>query len=216
MTDTKRLFALADADDAKALIEALGPIESFRVRNDNGETLLLYSLFRGRTKCVEALRSRSVLTLHEASAIGDARRVEEWVRAAPWTIQSLSADGWPALHLAAFLGNDEVIRALLDLGADARLWARAVEQNLAIHAAAAGRRIARETYGGLIVATGDPDVLQKQGYTALMISAANGFADGVEALLSAGADRSRKLADGRTAAAIARERGHQELAKRLD
>src|SRR5262249_49467319 len=158
-----RLFALADADDATALIEALGATESFRVRNDNGETLLLYSIFRGRTKCVDALKARSTLTLHEASAIGDARRVEEWVRAAPWAIQSLSADGWPALHLAAFLGHNTVILKLLDLGADATQWARAVEQNLAIHAAAAGRRIERETYGRLIVATGDPDVLQKQG-----------------------------------------------------
>jgi len=215
MTDAKRLFALADADDAAALTEGLGTTESFRVRNDNGETLLLYSLFRGRVRCVEALKARSTLTLHEASAIGDTRRVEECVRAAPWTVQSLSADGWPALHLAAFLGCDEVIVKLIDLGADAGQWARAVEQNLAIHAAAAGRRIGRNTYSRLIAATGDPDVLQKQGYTALMIAAANGFSDGAEALLAAGADTSRRLADGRTAAAIARERGHEDLAKRL-
>lgn len=215
MSDSKRLFALADADDARALTEALGATESFRVRNDNGETLLLYSLYRGRMKCVEALKVRSPLSLHEAAAAGDARRVEEWARAAPWTIQSLSADGWPALHLAAFLGQNDVVQKLLSLGADARQWARAVEQNLAIHAAAAGRRIGRGAYATLIAATGDPDVPQKQGYTALMIAAANEFSEGVEALLAAGADRSRKLDDGRTSASIARERGHDELARRL-
>ena len=214
MSDTKRLFALADADDAQALNEALGATESFRVRNDNGETLLLYSLYRGRMKCVEALK-RGSLTLHEAAAAGDMRRAEEWVRAAPWTVQSLSADGWPALHLAAFLGQDVVVQKLLSLGADARQWARAVEQNLAIHAAAAGRRISRGAYATLIAATGDPDVPQKQGYTALMIAAANGFSEGAEALLAAGADRSRELDDGRTAAVIARERGHEELTGRL-
>jgi uncharacterized protein len=216
MTRAKRLFALADADDAKALAEALGATESFRVRNENGETLLLYSLFHGRAKCVEALKARSGLTLHEAAAIGDTCRVEESAMAAPWTIQSLSADGWPALHLAAFLGHNDTIAKLLTLGADPHQWARAVEQNLAIHAAAAGRRLGREAFSKLIAATGDPDARQKQGYTALMIAAANGFTEGVEALLAAGADKSRKLDDGRTAAAIARERGHTELAGRLD
>jgi ankyrin repeat protein len=216
MTDANRLFALADADDATGLIEALGVTEGYRVRNENGETILLFSLYRGRLKCVETLKARTWLTLHEAAAVGDVRRVEEWVRVAPWTIQTLSADGWPALHLAAFLGHNEVILKLLDLGADTHQWARAVEQNLAIHAASAGRRIERQAFSKLIAATGDPDVLQKQGYTALMIAAANGFSNGIDALLAAGARRSHKLADGRTAAAIARERGYAELAKRLD
>jgi ankyrin repeat protein len=216
MTDAKRLFALAEADDAMGLIQALGATESFSVRNDNGETILLFSLYRARLKCVEALKARTGLTLHEAAAVGDVMRVEECVRATPWTVPTLSADGWPALHLAAFLGHNEVILKLLDLGADPHQWARAVEQNLAIHAASAGRRIERQAFSELIAATGDPDVPQKQGYTALMIAAANGFADGIDALLAAGARRSHELADGRTAAAIARERGHAELAKRLD
>jgi ankyrin repeat protein len=215
MNDVKKLFALADADDANGLIEALGTREGFRVRNENGETLLLYSLYRGRGKCIEALKGRSALTLQEAAATGDGRRIEEWVRAAPWTIQSLSADGWPALHLAAFLGHDDAVTKLLSLGADARQWARAVEQNLAIHAAAAGRRLGREAFAKLVAATGDPDVLQKQGYTALMIAAASGFTEAVEALLAAGADKTKKLDDGRTASAIARERDHKELAERL-
>ena len=212
--DNKQLFVLAEADDAAALIEALGPTDSYRVRNENGETLFLFALFRGRAKCVEALKTHGVLTMHEAAAIGDARRIEEWVRAAPWTIQSLSADGWTALHLAAYLGHNEAVAKLLDLGADAGQWARSFEQNLAIHAAAAGRRIGRAAFARLISATGDPDVPQKRGYTALMI-AADGFTDGVDALLAAGADKSKKLPDGRTAAAIARERGHEELTRRL-
>jgi ankyrin repeat protein len=215
MADSKTIFALVDADDASGLLEALGRAESHRIRNGNGETILLHSLFRGRAKCVDALKARSGLTLHEAAAVGDAKRVEECVLSAPWSIQTLSADGWPALHLACFLGHGAVILKLLELGADAFQWSRAFEQNLAIHAAAAGRRIGREAFSKLIAATGDPDVLQKQGYTALMIAASNGFSDGVEVLLAAGADRARKLEDGRTAAAIARERGHEELAKRL-
>ena len=60
----------------------------------------------------------------------------------------------------------------------------------------------------LISATGDANLLQKQGYTALMIAAGNGFGDGVEALIASGADRTIKSPDGKTAADFARERGH--------
>jgi uncharacterized protein len=215
MSDVKALFAMAEVDDSDGLAEALRGSEGHRVRNANGETLLLFSLYRGRLKCIETLGALGPLTLQEAAAIGDVARTETCVRAAPWSLHSLSADGWPALHLAAFFGRDAVVTKLLELGADARQWARAAESNLAIHAAAAGQRIGRGAFKNLIAATGDPDVLQKQGYTALMIAAANGFAEGVEVLSGAGADHGKKLADGRSAADIATERGHQALADRL-
>jgi ankyrin repeat protein len=67
----------------------------------------------------------------------------------------------------------------------------------------------------LIAATGDPDISQKSGYTALMIAAGNGLTDAVDALLASGADRTKKTGDGKSAADFARERGHEELAKNL-
>jgi ankyrin repeat protein len=215
MPDTDTLFKFAEADDADALMANLTGRDGFSVRNGNGETLFLFSLYRGHSRCAEALRKRGTLTLQEAAAAGDVARVRECLKSAPWTIQSLSADGWPALHLAAFLGSDDALVVLLESGADARQWARAVETNLAIHAAAAGRRLGRAAIARLIQATGDPNILQKQGYSALMIAAANGFGDAVEALLAADADRSIKTADGKNAAAIAKERGHASLAERL-
>jgi ankyrin repeat protein len=215
MTDTKALFDLAGADDAEKLMAQLGKTDGFRVRNDNGETLLLFSLYRGRAKCVAALKAHGTLTIQEAAAVGDVARIEACVRALPSCLSSLSADGWPALHLAAFLGQDAAIVKLLELGADAHQWARSFEQNLAIHAAAAGRRIGAAALRKLIAATGDPDVLQKAGYTALQIAASNGFDQACEVLLAAGADRTKKLPDGRTAADVALERGHKELAEKL-
>jgi ankyrin repeat protein len=215
MTDTKALFALAEADDAGKLMAMLGKTDGFLVRSDNGETLLLFSLFRGRMKCVTALKAHGELTIQEAAAVGDVARIEACVRALPSSLFSLSADGWTALHLASFLGHDAAVMRLIDLGADARQWARAFEQNLAIHAAAAGRRIGADALRKLIQATGDVDVLQKSGYTALAIAASNGFGEACDVLLAAGADRTKTIPDGRTAADIARERGHKELVERL-
>lgn len=215
MSDTKVLFALADGDDAAALLVALADRPSYDFRSETGETIYLYSLYRGRTKCVAALQRRGGLTLQEAAAAGDLERVEILVAQAPWTVQSLSADGWTALHLAAFVGRDAVVNRLLDLGADAHQWARAFETNLAIHAACAGRRLGKLAFTRLVAATGDPDVTPKHGFTPLMEAAATGFTDAVDALLAAGADRARKHPDGKTAADFAREKGHHALVARL-
>jgi uncharacterized protein len=216
MPDAKTLFALAEADDADGLMAALASVPpQVPAINDSGETLYLFSLYRGRTKCVDALARRGGLTLHEAAAAGDTIAIARCLDAAPWTIQSLSADGWTALHLAAFLGRDEAVLLLLGRGANPHEWGRAFESNLAIHAACAGRRLGKTAFATLIAATGDPDIAQKGGHTALMIAAGNGFAEAVDALLAAGADTARKTQHGKTAADFARERGHGQLAQRL-
>jgi ankyrin repeat protein len=213
--DTKKFFALAEADDADGLMGALkdGP-ETYKIRNEAGETIYEFSVFRGRTKCAEALKKRGGLSLHDAALAGDLGRLESLLNEGPWAIDMLSPDGWTALHLAAFVGNDAIIVRLLERGADARVMSRAFEQNMAMHAACAGRRIGKAAFAKLVAATG-ADTLQKQGYTALMIAAGNGFTDAVDVLLEAGADVSLKTPEGKTAADFAKERGHAELEKRL-
>src|ERR1700679_1462013 len=129
--DTKELFALADAEDAGGLEHALKDApETFRLRNEAGETLFLYCVFRGKTKCAELLKRRGGQSLHEAALAGDAERVAALAKAAPWAIDTLSPDGWTALHLAAFLGQGGALVALLDHGADARIFGKAFESNL--------------------------------------------------------------------------------------
>lgn len=215
--DTKKLFALAEADEADGLVAALKDApETHKIRSQSGETLYQFSVYRGRTKCAEALQKRGNLSLHEAALAGDVGRVDELLDNAPWAIDVLSADGWTALHLAAFVGRDAVAVRLLDRGADAHVWARAFETNLPIHAACAGRRIGKEAFTKLVAATGDPDVTPKHGYTPLMEAASNGFADAAEVLLAAGADKTRRHPEkNMTPAEFAQAQGHTALAQRL-
>lgn len=212
---TADLFALAAADDAAALEAALAGVDLARLHHADGESLYRFALFHGHAGCAGMLKQRGGLPFHDAALAGDVARIEALLATAPWAIDLLSPDGWTALHLAAFFGNDAVVETLLARGANARILGRAFEQNLAIHAACAGRRIGRAVFAGLVAATGDPDAKQKQGYTALMIAAANGFAEALDVLIDAGADPTISLADGKTAADFAREREHPELAKRL-
>lgn len=216
MTDANKLFALATADDADALAKALEGIDLARMHNDSGESLYRFALFHGHAKCSALLERRGNLPLHDAALVGDAAQVAALLDAAPWAVDLLSPDGWTALHLAAFVGKDGAVIALLEHGASARIMGRAFEQNLALHAACAGHRLGKAAFAKLVAATGDPNALQKQGYTPLMIAAGNGFVDAVDVLLAAGADRSLKQAEGKSAADLARERGHHDLAKRLE
>ena len=212
---TDKLFELAKADDAAALTAALKGADLTRIHNDGGESLYRFALFHGHAKAAEAIKVHGGLSLHDAALVNDTPRVEALLNAAPWAIDMLSPDGWTALHLAAYIGADAAVIFLLQHGANARAWARSFEQNYAIHAAVSGRRIGKAALVKLTAATG-VDAVQKQGYTALMIAAGGNFPIGVEVLLAAGADRALKLPDGKTAADLARERGHEELAKLLE
>ena len=217
MADTKALFDLAQADDAAGLVAALPKdAESFRIRNENGETLFLFSLYRGRAKCVEALVKHGKLSLQEAAAAGDTARVEGCLKSAPWSMNTLSADGWTALHLAGFFGRDDTLLRLLALGADPLQWGRAFDSNLALHAAASGGRIGKAAFAKLLAATGDPNIQTKGGATALMSTAANGSMEFVDMLLAGGANPKLKMSDGKTASDFARARGHADVAKRLE
>ncbi len=212
---TDKLFALAQADDAAALSAALKGADLTRLHNDAGESLYRFALFHGHAKAAEAIKTRGGLGFHDAALAGDVAQLDRQLDAAPWAIDLLSPDGWTALHLAAYMGADAAVERLLERGANPRIMSRAFEQNFALHAAAAGHRIGKAALAKLAAATG-ADALQKQGYTALMIAAAGNFASGVEVLLAAGADKKLKLTDGKTAADIARDRGHAELARLLD
>jgi uncharacterized protein len=216
MTDANALFALATTDDADALSKALDGVDLARIHNDGGESLYRFALFHGHAKCAALLEQRGGLSLHDAALVGDAARVARLLDDAPWAVDLLSPDGWSALHLAAFVGKDAAVMTLLEHGASARIMGRAFEQNLAVHAACAGHRLGKAAFAKLVAATGDPNALQKQGYTPLMIAAGNGFVEAVDVLLAAGADRSVKQAAGKSAADLARERGHNDLAKRLE
>jgi ankyrin repeat protein len=212
---SKNVFDFVVAGDIESLTALLNAAGRARLHNETGESPYRFALFHGHAAAAEAVKACGGYGPHDAALINDVARLKALLEPAEWAVDLLSPDGWTALHLAAFVGADDAVETLLALGASARIFGRAFEQNLPIHAAAAGRRIGKRAFEALAAATGDPDARQKQGYTALMIAASNGFDAACEVLLAAGADRAVALPDGKTAADIARERGHAALAERL-
>jgi len=180
-----------------------------------GLSPLMFALYNGALEIAELLRGFRPLDVFEAAAMNDARRVAELVVATPALTQDYSPDGWTPLHLAAFLGAREAVFVLLGLKAPLEAVSHNPMANTPMHAAIAGP--AGEALAPLLIGFGaDVKYVGGSGVSALHLAASRGFEGLCKLLLARGADRLARTEDGKTAAEIARERGHLSTAAMLD
>ena len=135
----------------------------------------------------------------EAAQSGDARALARRLQADPDLGTAYSADGWTALHLAAYFGHAAAVRLLLERGADVHARSANDTANTPLHAALAGAREAATV--GLLLDHG-ADV-NARGDLAL-----------IDRLVAQGAVPT-PMEGGATPADLAAERGHPEAARRL-
>jgi ankyrin repeat protein len=188
------------------------------VVNQAGIRPLMVAVYYGNQELAAYLRQNMAsINLWEAAALGELATVQQLITQEPGMLNAYSEDGYPALGLAAFFGQPEVVEWLLEQGANPNLPAKNAMEVCPIHSAAANRdheislRIVR-----LLVAHGARvNIVQPGGWTPLHQAADHGNVGLVEFLLSAGANRSLKSADGRTPADMAAEKGFEKLAELL-
>lgn len=180
-----------------------------------GLSPLMFALYNGALEIAQLLKAFRPLDVFEAAAMNDARRVAELVAAQPALTTEYSPDGWTPMHLAAFLGSREALFVLLGLGAPMEAISQNPMSNTPMHAAIAGP--AGEALAPLLIGFGaDVKYVGGSGVSALHLAASRGFDGLCKLLLSRGADRAGRTEDGKTAAEIARERGHLNTAAILD
>jgi ankyrin repeat protein len=150
----------------------------------------------------------------EAASFGDLDRLTSLLEEDPTLVTARSADGFTALHLAAFFATPEAATLLVRRGADPDALGTGWMTGSALHSAASARHA--DTVGILLETGADPDLRQSGGWTALHAAAHNGDGESVELLLSRGARRDVTNDDGRTPGDLAREAGHEGIARRLD
>ena len=188
-------------------------------RDEEGNSPLLIATYFGKHDIVRRLLERGARpSFHEACALGLVDDVRRQLREMPALVGQQAHDGWPPLHLAAFFGQPETVKALLDAGADVRAVSRNSEANLAINAAAAGPSAERRPeIVKLLVARGTP--VDGRGspdaHTPLHEAAFNGDLPLVRLLLDSGADRTLRTGDGETALDIALKRQRSDVARLL-
>ncbi|HEX9259564.1 MAG TPA: ankyrin repeat domain-containing protein [Acidimicrobiales bacterium] len=174
-------------------------------RSPEGISALLVAAYRGHHGVVDALRSAGAeLDAFDAAALGDLTLLERQLDLDPNLAEAFSADGFTALHFAAFFGRPDAVALLLTRAAPIEAEARNDMRVRPLHSAAAcfEPKARRRCCELLLEAGAEVDARQQGGFTALMEAAQHGDAELVRLLLARGADPHLAADDGRTAANI--------------
>jgi uncharacterized protein len=135
------IFELIEAGDEDGPADALSADPDLAgQRNADGLSPVLVALYNGKSELVEPiLAANPPLDVFDAAAVGRTRGLEELLEAEPSLVSAWSPDGFTALHLAAFFGQEDAAELLLDRGADARAVSRHREIRVApVQSAGAG------------------------------------------------------------------------------
>ncbi len=211
MSGLEEAMAAIKSGDSEALARLLQTDPDLALASDEqGVPLVMSAIYHGRRDLAETISSHQTSPdIFAAAALGKVDLLARHLAEDATRVHARTADGFTALHLAAFFGGPEAVAALLAAGADPHAVAENPMQVRPLNSAIAGGHV--ESVRALLAAGVDIDAEQQQQVTPLMGAAAGGHREIVEILLAAGADKTRTSADGSTAADYARQRGHEEL-----
>jgi uncharacterized protein len=202
----ERLFAAIEAGDVDTTRALIAPDPSLAsARDAQGVSGLMRARYRSDRALTEAiLAANPELDAFEASAFGVLDRLTALLAdgADP---NAFSADGFTALHFAAFFGKPEAARLLLERGADVNPRGRGWMTGTPLHSAASGRHV--NVVDILLAAGADPDARQSGGWTPLHAGAHNGDVATVALMVTAGADLRAVNDGGESALSLAQESG---------
>jgi len=201
-----------DATRVAALVAEDPTLASTRDRD--GVSVLMLSRYRFDRGTTDALLAADPeLDVFEATALGYIDRLRERLDEDPSRAVAWSADGFTALHFAAFFGKAEAARTLIDAGAMVDAVSGNEMRVQPLHSAAAGRH--HEVCRLLIASGADVNATQGHDFTPLHAAAQHGDDELVELFLSAGADPAARTDAGDTPADTAEAAGHVDVARRL-
>jgi len=209
------LITAINDDDAARVAELIAADPTLvSTRDRDGVSVIMLSRYRfGRATTNALLAADPDLDEFEAATLGYIDRLRERLDEDPARATGFSADGFTALHLAAFFGKTEAARTLIEAGASGDVYSHNDMHVQPLHSAAAGRH--HEVCRLLIAAGADVNARQRHGFTPLHAAAQHGDVELVELLLSAGADPRAPRDDGETPADTAEAAGHTDVARRL-
>ena len=212
---TNELFVAVTAGDIATVRRLLSEDPSLAsARDGSGLPVVLLALFHQQREVADVLLAADPeLGPLEAAATGRADRLSALLDADPEALDARTPEGFTPLGLAAFLGGPEVVRVLLERGADANDDADNQFGVRPVNAAAAAHD--HETMRLLLDAGADPDARQQAGFTPLHSAAHTDDVEMARLLLDRGADATLATDDGRDAARIAADDGSAGVAALL-
>ncbi len=215
VVDLLKAARAGDIQRVKTLLEADPRL--LVARDPMGNTALIIAVNSGHDALADLLFDAGVEPgLHEAAAIGDSDRVRAALEKDPLLLDTDSPEGFTPLALAAHFGHLDVMRLLIDRGADVN---RVATHRLAVtplHAALFGRQVD----AALLLIEGGADATlarggsgwKRAGWTPLHYAAGMGFSALVQPLLERGADPTRADEEGKTPLDVAIDANHSDIA----
>jgi ankyrin repeat protein len=178
-----------NSDDLPTLLQQHPELAN--ARDERGTSILLLSFYHRRPEARDALlQAGAEVGVLEAAALGDVQRLKGA------DLGTRGGDGFTPLHLAAFFGGAEAVKALLAAGCDANADNDNIFKVHPIHSASAVGDHA--SVQALLEAGANPNVSQQGGYTPLHTAAHNNDTALARLLLAHGADRTAKTDEGQT------------------
>jgi ankyrin repeat protein len=174
----------------------------------------MHAFYHRSPEIVDSLiAAKPELDIFEATAAGKTDQLSEMLKKDLEAAKRWSADGFTALHFAAFFNRPDIARVLVRHAADVSAVAKNSMKVTPLHSAAAAH--SREIVRLLLENDAPADVRQHGGWTALHEAAQIGDTEMVRDLLQFGADPQARNDDGKTPADMAAGKGHEEILKLL-
>lgn len=165
---------------------------------ESGVSALMLSLYYGGREIADLLAAKkSWLSLQEAAALGDIENIKECL--ADWGdwVKEVTPDGYTALQLACFFGQEAAAKLLVGAGSELNAISQNNMATTPLHAATAGNHTAIARF--LVEQGADVHHSQNGGFTVLHSAAQNGNAELVALFLEKGVDPTLQSNEGRTA-----------------
>jgi len=201
-----------DGPQVRALLAADPGLS--QARNPEGATAALWAAYTRHPELAQVVLGSREPDFFEACALGHHDRAAQLLHHDQGLAKAYSSDGFTALGLAVFFGHLGIARMLVDAGADVNRPSRNAIRVSPLHSAVESGSL--ELLDLLLAHGAAPDPVEFLEATPLHSAAARGSSEMAARLLAAGADPARKTRDGKTAADLARQYGHPELAKKLE